>query len=57
MNNNHEKAIGEAWFDGVYTQEQAERTTGLQGLSWEKVLNEYAFQYEKSEKLSANQWN
>ena len=57
MDENPEKAIGEAWYKGKYDQTQAELTTELQGLSWENVLNEYAYQYEKHEKLSAMSWN
>ena len=54
---NHEKIIGQAWFSGAYTQKQAELSCELQGLSWEKVLNEYAYQYELSEKAGAMSWN
>jgi len=57
MDENHEKLIGEAWFNGVYDQRQAELTCEFQSLSWEKVLNEYAYQYELSEKEGAMSWN
>lgn len=57
MKEDHEKAIGAAWYEGKYDQHQAELVAELQGLSWENVLNEYAYQYEKYERAGAMSWN
>jgi hypothetical protein len=38
----HEKHIALAWHIGTYTQDQAEYSAGLQGLSFDNIVNEFA---------------
>ena len=47
-----EMNLAECWFDGVYTQEQAQLSAELQSLSFENVVNEYSKLYHETECLS-----
>jgi hypothetical protein len=47
-----ESNLALAWFDGVYTQDQAQISTELQSLSFENVVNEYSRLYHETECLS-----
>lgn len=48
----HEKIIGEAWFNGVYNEEQAKIISEFQGLSWEMVQWWYGKNYHEMEAAS-----
>lgn len=47
-----EENLALAWFDGKYTQEQAQRSAEIQCLSFENIVNEYARLYEEQERLT-----
>ena len=57
MNEGYEKSLGVAWFDGIYTQQQAELSCELQGLNWQLVVNAFAEEYESMEKVGSISWN
>ena len=57
MNEGYEKNLGVAWFDGIYTQQQAELSCELQGLNWQLVVNAFAEEYESMEKAGSISWN
>jgi hypothetical protein len=52
-----ESNLALAWFDGVYTQDQAQVSAELQGLSFENIVNEYSKLYHDAESAGAYQWN
>ncbi len=52
-----ESNLALAWFDGVYTQDQAQVSAELQGLSFENIVNEYSKLYHEVESAGAYQWN
>ncbi len=47
-----ESNLALTWFEGVYTQEQAQVSAEFQGLSFENVVNEYSRLYHETESLS-----
>jgi len=47
-----EMNLAECWFDGVYTQEQAQLSAELQSLNFENVVNNYSKLYHECEALS-----
>ena len=55
MNNTleFEQAIAFAWFDGSYTQAEAERSAFLQGVDFDNVKEFYSQMYHDREAKSA----
>jgi hypothetical protein len=47
-----ESNLALAWFEGVYTQDQAQVSAELQSVSFENVVNEYSKLYHETESLS-----
>jgi len=47
-----ESDLALSWFDGHYTQEQAQLSAELQSLSFENVVNHYSNLYHECEALS-----
>jgi hypothetical protein len=48
-----ESNLALAWFEGIYTQEQAQLSAELQSLSFENVANQFAGLYiEESERVN-----
>lgn len=41
-----EQNLALSWYEGIYTQNNAEWSAEQQGLNWENVLNDYARLYE-----------
>lgn len=49
----HENNIALAWYEGKYTQEQAQVSCELQGINFENVVNEYGRLYESDQTNSS----
>jgi hypothetical protein len=47
-----ERNLALTWFEGVYTQEQAQISAEFQGINFENVVNEYSRLYHETESLS-----
>lgn len=47
-----ESNLALTWFEGVYTQEQAQISAEFQGINFENVVNEYSRLYHETESLS-----
>ncbi len=57
LNAESEKNLALSWFEGVYSQLDAETSARLRKIKFDNVIEEYAKLYEDMEKRSANQWN
>ena len=49
-----EKAVAGAWFDGAYTEKQAELSAEIQGLDFENIKYEFSVLYHEQECRSAD---
>jgi len=49
--NEFERAVALAWFMGHYKQDQAKRSSELQGLNFDNIMHEYARLYEEAEAI------
>ena len=47
----HEYNLALAWFEGKYTQEQAQLSAELQGIDFNRVKNEYGNIYAECEQV------
>ena len=49
-----EQNLALSWYEGIYTQSQAEWSAEQQSLTFENVANEYARLYEEDQRNSAS---
>jgi len=52
-----ENHLANAWFDGLYDQEQAQRSAELQGIDFNNVIHAYGKLYHEQESAGAMKWN
>ena len=52
-----ESNLALSWYQGVYTQDQAQLSAELQSIKFENVVNEYARLYELDAREAQVSWN